>query len=250
MTMEQRKSREQRTRERREERAEHILDVTKELVLRWGYRKTTLDDIARNSQVSKGTLFLHWRNRDALFASLLRRERLGILTDVEDAFRRDPDQASLYGLVRLFVRMFHSRPLLTALMLGDQSTLGRLADRRKDEWSASERAQSFLAYLEELRASGLVRDDVPTEELVYSFTAVFYGYVAARPTTPEDRLPSEERVADLCADTICRALAPSAGADRREELDEITRRYVAQALEITRTQYLASLTAPASAEEA
>ncbi|MBV8695914.1 MAG: helix-turn-helix transcriptional regulator, partial [Ktedonobacteraceae bacterium] len=44
---------------KQQERAEHILDVAAALIVRWGYGKTTLDDIARQVGVAKGTIYLH-----------------------------------------------------------------------------------------------------------------------------------------------------------------------------------------------
>lgn len=49
-------------RSKRQERAHRILDAAAELVLRWGYKKTTIDDIAKQAKVAKGTIYLHWKN--------------------------------------------------------------------------------------------------------------------------------------------------------------------------------------------
>lgn len=67
------------------ERAHRILDAAAELILRWGYDKTTIDDIARQAGVAKGTIYLHWKTRDALFVALLRRERVATLDEVRQA---------------------------------------------------------------------------------------------------------------------------------------------------------------------
>src|SRR5712691_2146713 len=42
----------QEDRSRRQERAERILDAAAELILRWGYRKTTIDDIVKHSTLA------------------------------------------------------------------------------------------------------------------------------------------------------------------------------------------------------
>ncbi|OLD80902.1 MAG: hypothetical protein AUG54_04740 [Ktedonobacter sp. 13_1_20CM_4_53_7] len=51
-------------RSKREQRANRILDAAAELMLRWGYNKTTIDDIARYAGVAKGTIYLHWKNHE------------------------------------------------------------------------------------------------------------------------------------------------------------------------------------------
>ena len=61
---------------KQETRTRRILDAALELVQRWGYRKTTLDDIAKQAGVTKGTIYQHWKTREALFGALLQHEYL------------------------------------------------------------------------------------------------------------------------------------------------------------------------------
>ncbi|MGW2198666.1 helix-turn-helix domain-containing protein, partial [Streptosporangium sp. NPDC001682] len=42
-------------------RADRILDAAAELLVRLGYRKVTIDDIARLAGIGKGTVYLHPR---------------------------------------------------------------------------------------------------------------------------------------------------------------------------------------------
>lgn len=240
--MNEQKTRGDRTRERREQRAERILDATMELVLRLGYSKTTLDDIARHSDVGKGTLFLHWPNRDALFVSLLRRERLKLLTEVRESVTHDPGQLTLYGFTRLLVTARHNRPLLTALLLGDQETLGRLAERKRGTGDTTDLRREFAPYLEELRVRGLVREDLSSAEQWFAFAAISYGYAALPATAAEDLTPPGERVAELCAETVSRTLAPHVAPTpaRQAEFNQVTLDYLDRMLTLSTARYLAS----------
>jgi len=72
-----------------------MLDAAAALILRWGYNKTAIDDIARHAGVAKGTIYLHWKAREDLFAALMRRERLALSEEIRQriaAFR--PREAS------------------------------------------------------------------------------------------------------------------------------------------------------------
>src|SRR5215472_14971786 len=54
-------------------REERILDTAAAMLVRWGYRKTTIDDVAREAGVGKGTIYLHWKDKNELFrAAILR----------------------------------------------------------------------------------------------------------------------------------------------------------------------------------
>ena len=68
---------------RRRERAERILDAAAVLILRWGYQKTTLDDVSRQAGVAKGTMYLHWKTREELFGALIKREKLELAEDIK-----------------------------------------------------------------------------------------------------------------------------------------------------------------------
>ena len=43
-----------------EERAGRILDAAAELLLRWGYKRVSIEEIARHAGIGKGTVYLHF----------------------------------------------------------------------------------------------------------------------------------------------------------------------------------------------
>ncbi|HRC77763.1 MAG TPA: helix-turn-helix domain-containing protein, partial [Kouleothrix sp.] len=75
---------------RRHERAQRILDAAAALILRWGYNKTTIDDIARQAGVAKGTIYLHWNTREELFGALMLREKAALAADLRARTAADP----------------------------------------------------------------------------------------------------------------------------------------------------------------
>ena len=54
---------------------EAILDAALTLFGRYGYRRTSIDDIARAAGVAKGTVYLHVESKAALFRTLSRSVR-------------------------------------------------------------------------------------------------------------------------------------------------------------------------------
>lgn len=55
--------------------AEHhqaILDAATQVFARFGFAKASVDDIARRAGVGKGTVYLHFENKEALFATVVR----------------------------------------------------------------------------------------------------------------------------------------------------------------------------------
>src|SRR4029434_4161601 len=102
---------------KREKRAHRILDAASALILRWGYNKTTIDDIARQAGVAKGTIYLHWKTREELFTALMKREKLELAADVKRRIEHDPSGATLRGLLKHSALALTQRPLMKAVLL-------------------------------------------------------------------------------------------------------------------------------------
>ena len=57
----------------KEERSAQILEAAREVFARKGFYKARMDDIAARANLSKGTLYLYFKNKDALITALLDR---------------------------------------------------------------------------------------------------------------------------------------------------------------------------------
>lgn len=201
---------------RRQERAHRILDAAAALILRWGYNKTTIDDIARQAGVAKGTIYLHWKTREELFAALMRREKLALEEEIRQAIAADPAGATLGGMLKHSARALLQSPLMKAVLLRDMEVLGKLARTQHSSALYAEQLAGFTAYLELLREQHLVRTDLSLRAQVYVLSAVFTGFFLVAPLMPDAFLLSDDDLADLLAETIHRALEPDRAAPAGE----------------------------------
>ncbi|GAA3141526.1 helix-turn-helix domain-containing protein [Planomonospora alba] len=183
----------------RAERAHRILDAAAELILRWGYDKTTIDDVARQAGVAKGTIYLHWKTREALFTALLRRERVRMLAEVRRSAPHTPRDL-FAALAAALLR----RPLLRALVAGDSEVLGKLVGQKRRGPGALDSSTALDDYYAELTRLGAVRDLSGDHALVIG--SVLYGFLVTPGLLPGGP-PADERVAALLADTVERATA-------------------------------------------
>jgi AcrR family transcriptional regulator len=188
----------------RKARAERILDAAAKLLLRWGYKRVTVDDVAEHADVGKGTIYLHWKSREALFQAVLQREVVAALEELLDAVRRDPEAALLHRMTRDLFFAIIRRPLLRALYTADQEVLGRLA-KGDDKALEVQEEMAFNEYLRLLVEHGLVRPDIATEELSYAYGATVNGFILLESFVTERYQLDPERKADLLAATVRRA---------------------------------------------
>lgn len=192
-------------RDARATRADHILDVAAGLLIRFGYRKVTVDDIAAQAGIGKGTIYLHWKTREDLFVAALLREFLGSLDDLVERLSSEPTAVLLHRLTRAQFLGVVQRPLLRALYTSDPDVLGKLMTALRDTLDPRHHT-AFEDYLRLLTDAGLLRDDLRPADISYVFHAIFDGFLRTDHDTAS--AADAEARADLLADTIRRALEP------------------------------------------
>jgi AcrR family transcriptional regulator len=190
----------------RAERATRILDVAADLLLRHGYRRVTIDDVAEGAGIGKGTVYLHWKTREQLFGVVFAREVLYAMDELRQALRQEPEACLLRNFARAYFVAITNRPLLRGFLLADPHLLGKLTsspDTARDERHGT-MARDYLNLLTEY---GLLRDDMRTDEIGYAYQATFEGFLRAEGDAPAG---GPEQRADLLARTVQRAFESKA----------------------------------------
>ncbi|MBX3063641.1 MAG: TetR/AcrR family transcriptional regulator [Anaerolineae bacterium] len=197
-------------------RAHRILDAATLLILRWGYDKTNIEDIAKQAGVGKGTIYLHWKTREDLFKMLIKREQLELAKDLRQGISDDPAGATLYGIYKHYTRALIKHPLLKAFLLRDSTVLGKFARGEHSNPAFAARITGFKMYLEFLREYGLVRTDLSVNQQVYMLSAVVMGFYFVEPMMPDEFTPPAEEMSDLIADSVQRTLGANRGTSAQE----------------------------------
>lgn len=192
----------QEERSRRQERAQRILDAAAGLIQRWGYKKTTIDDIAKHAGVAKGTIYLHWKTREELFRALMLREELKLAEDIKQRIAHDPEGSTLHGMIKHATLATMKHPLWKAVLLRDTVMLGELARPQAGNAAYEEQVASFKVYFEFLRSQGLVRTDIGLREEVYMLSAISLGFLLVEPFLTDEFKLSDEEAAAMLAETI------------------------------------------------
>lgn len=235
----------------RTDRAHRILDAAGELVVRWGYDKSTVDDVARHAGVAKGTIYLHWSTREALFAALLRCDRLAVVRQARRDTAAAPGGATLRGMLGALALALLRRPLLKAVFLGDAEVLGKLVRRKPSSEAAAAMRSGFERYLDALREHDAIRADLSARDQVNAILGVLYGFLLVTPLLPEDyRLP-DERLAEPLADAAHRALRPDdeIAPDVTAAVARATATYLDAMVEVAEARFQLSLTTRDLGEE-
>ncbi len=218
-----------------EARAERILEAAAELIVRWGYKKTTVDDIARQAGVAKGTIYLHWKTREELFKALLIHDELKLVEDMQQRIASDPEGMTLHGMLKHGTLATMKRPIWKALMTRDTEMLGELA---QDEAVARRSMENFKTYFTVLHEQGLIRSDIDMKHFVYLLSAITIGFLVVDPFLLEEFKVSDETAADLLAETVKRTFASSAPttSEKQHELTQAFKQYVEDGVKLLKEE--------------
>lgn len=230
--------RRQEDRSKRQDRAQRILDAAAELMQRWGYNKTTIDDIARQARVAKGTIYLHWKTREDLFLALIRREELALIEDIQQRIANDPEGITLHGVIKHATLATMKNPLMKAVFLRNTDMIGELTNKEYATGTYQERLASYNTFLEFLRSHGLVRNDISIREEMYVLSALSIGVLLIDPWLPDEFKVSDEEAVELMAETIRRTfeLRQSGTTSEIQEATSIFNQYINGAVETMKEQ--------------
>jgi AcrR family transcriptional regulator len=100
----------------REARRQAILDAAERVMGQEGLGATTMEDVAAEAELSKGTLYLYFENRDALCAALAERTIHSLLPSIQEAVSGAASGLDGVGrALRVYARFFADHPHLVKM---------------------------------------------------------------------------------------------------------------------------------------
>jgi TetR/AcrR family acrAB operon transcriptional repressor len=196
-----------------EARAQRILDAAARLIMRQGYDKTTMSDIADEVGVSRGVVYLHFQSKEQLVATLMRREVQQYAQTWLEHIEANPRGGTVGSIYRAVLYAINSRPFMAAMMRRDRRVLGRYL-RQPDNMFASLPASVLgSGLLSALQAAGTVRQDVDPVVMSHIMDLLSYGLVTITDFRSPAELPPLEVVMEALADMLDRLLTPEDSGD-------------------------------------
>ncbi|MEU6248026.1 helix-turn-helix domain-containing protein [Glycomyces sp. NPDC047010] len=196
-------------------KAARILDAARALALEHGIRKVTIAEVAAAAGVGKGTVYLYWSTKEALFTGLLAREVLAWIDAAVAVIDADPGRILPRRLAPLLIRTTAANPWLRRQWDGGDATLRLLVQDPADRERFARAAPTAMgeAVLPVLRAHGLVRTDLPLPRQHRALHAVMLGFGTAATAPDAPGLIDDPEFEAALADTVHLLLEPARDPD-------------------------------------
>lgn len=188
-------------------REERILDAATTLLVRWGYRKTTIDDVAREAGVGKGTIYLHWKDKNELFRAAIWREQQRYGEEIQRRIAADPEGGLLHRITIHGMLATLSNPLMAAVIRGKSDIFNGFLGAF-DPVSLNQLVGDTDAYIIQLQQAELIRSDIPASVITYLLTVLKVGIINSPDLISKEHLPSMEELTEALSDLIRRWLEP------------------------------------------
>ena len=153
---------------RKEARPKEILDAALKVFAAKGFSAARMEDIAREAGVTKGTIYLYFASKEAVFQSLVRESVGGVLDAVSETVRahrgpvRDLLRFALLQLAELLVNS--DRAVLPKIVIAEAGNFPELA-----RFYRTEIVDRGLGLMTSLIARGIAQDEfraLPPEHVV------------------------------------------------------------------------------------
>ncbi|MDA2812120.1 helix-turn-helix domain containing protein [Nocardiopsis sp. RSe5-2] len=195
-------------------RAERILDAAADLLAAQGYRRVSISEVARRADVGKGTVYLHFPTKEALFLTVMLRAQAALADRMIAEIRTDPMAVLPHRSARATYLGADADPVLHAVLIGNSETLGILTReaRRILGDLIDRRREAQRAHFAVLRENGLLRTDSPLDDQRRSYGIVVTGFLTSGPLLSADGADAET-LAGMLATTVRNAFEPAPDPD-------------------------------------
>ena len=106
-----------------------LIDAAADLFVTQGYRKTSIDEIARRAGIGKGTVYLHFTTKVDLLIAAVAREKLQSIDLAADVYTVGASARDrLRAWVRAALLMVAASPLIARLVDGDEELSAALSE--------------------------------------------------------------------------------------------------------------------------
>jgi len=176
-------------------RREEIQKAARAIFAEKGFEAATLEEIAERAELAKGTIYVYFANKEALFYSLIEEVLEGQAQILREVHEEDkPAAGKLAEVIQRYVVYLRERQDLFRILMGQSGGLtGNIRDEVRQKYFQTHRHNlaPLVAIMQEGVAKGELKAFTPTA-MAYIIVGLIHGAMIPMVITREER--SEEEV--------------------------------------------------------
>jgi AcrR family transcriptional regulator len=178
--------------DRREKRRQAILDAAARLFADVGYGACEIERVAAELKIAKGTLYLYFASKEALFYACVDAGMAGLQQAIDSSVAEigDPFQR-IAAAVSAYLRFFEEQPHYAELLIQERANFKHRKRPTYFEYRDANRGRWREMYTQ-LQAAGRIRQDIPVERILDTIGSLLYGtmftnHFIGRSVSPEEQ---------------------------------------------------------------
>jgi AcrR family transcriptional regulator len=184
-----------------------VLDVAKGRFARFGYKKTSMDEICKDAQISKKTLYEVFKTKEDLFVALFIKEALTARKFVMDRVRKVEDPLEKIGRFMQVSREYFDKHPFMVDVLRDQD--GLYAPYLKEKYKVFVE-DGILKIFADIVKAGIEKGefkDFDTNTAAYIIFKLFQAFTYAKTMNHKSNRESEKRELTELVEFISKGLS-------------------------------------------
>jgi AcrR family transcriptional regulator len=163
-------------------RRDAIMDAAEQLFFMNGVERTTMDDIAKESELSKGTLYLYFKSKEEIHWAITQRGIKALTKKIEKEL--DPNANAIESLIKIgnmFIEFTDDEKTVASSMIffqgADLSKLNLPKDQIENVFTKESPIFLVLKYVEQGIKEGSIRDDISVNALASALWSQLLGVI-------------------------------------------------------------------------
>lgn len=191
-----------------EQREQRILDAASDLIVHYGFDKTTVSDIATEAGISKGAIYLHFKSKDDLFEALLIREMQAYSSAWFERLEADPKGGTIGGMYKTTLYALNTSPFMTALFKRDSRVLGSYLHKPDNFFRKQQEYNTRFLFVKMMQDASVMRKDIDANVVAHIMDMLAYGLVSMGDIKNEEFIPPTNDTIEAIAEIMDKALTP------------------------------------------
>lgn len=195
------------------EKENNILDAASTLIIKQGYNKTSVAQIAKEAGISKGAIYLSFDSKDQLMESMFLREIYRHNMKWFNLVNEDPKGGLLSGMYINQLKALVTSELMIAIFRKDDNIFNNYLKKKNNFFKQNSSSTVSREFVSMMQEANCIRKDVDPFVTAHIIDMIGYSLVSIKEIKNPENIPDIDKVLSNLAAMMDRAFTPEDGGN-------------------------------------